>query len=54
MTYAKERFSTDDAALVMIDHQSGIMQLVHDYAPAEFRNSVIALAKLGERFGSDN
>jgi nicotinamidase-related amidase len=50
MTYAKERFSTDDAALVMIDHQSGIMQLVHDYAPAEFRNSVIALAKLGKVF----
>jgi len=34
----------------LIDHQSGIMQLVHDYSPAEFRNNVIALAKLGKVF----
>ena len=26
--YTKTRFSPDDAALVLIDHQSGIMQLV--------------------------
>jgi hypothetical protein len=32
----------------LIDHQSGIMQLVHDYPPAEFRNNVMALAKLGK------
>ena len=31
-------------------HQSGIRQLVHDYTPAEFRNNVIALAKLGKAF----
>jgi nicotinamidase-related amidase len=46
----KTRFSADDAALVLIDHQSGIMQLVHDYSPAEFRNNVTALAKLGRVF----
>jgi hypothetical protein len=44
-SYKDTRFS-----LVMIDHQSGVMQLVHDYSPAEFRNSVIALAKLGKIF----
>jgi nicotinamidase-related amidase len=49
-SYTKTRFSADDAALVLIDHQSGIMQLVHDYSPAEFRNNVIGLAKLGEVF----
>ena len=49
-SYTKTRFSTDDAALVLIDHQSGIMQLVHDYSPAEFRNNVMALAKLGKVF----
>lgn len=27
------RFSPDDSALVLIDRQSGIMQLVHDYPP---------------------
>jgi len=40
-SYAKTRFSANDAALVMIDHQSGIIQCVHDYSPAEFRNNVI-------------
>ena len=50
ISYTKSRFSANDAALVLIDHQSGIMQLVHDYSPAEFRNSVIALAKLGKAF----
>ena len=49
-SYAKTRFSANDAALVMIDHQSGIIQCVHDYSPAEFRNNVMALAKLGKVF----
>ena len=49
-SYTKSRFSANDAALVLIDHQSGIMQLVHDYSPAEFRNNVIGLAKLGKVF----
>jgi nicotinamidase-related amidase len=49
-SYTKTRFSADDAALVLIDHQSGIMQLVHDYSPAELRNNVIGLAKLGKVF----
>src|SRR5213594_3361268 len=47
-SYTKTRFSANDAALVLIDHQSGVMQLVHDYSPAEFRNNVIGLAKLGK------
>jgi nicotinamidase-related amidase len=46
-SYTKTRFSATDAALVLIDHQSGVMELVHDTSPAELRNSVIALAKLG-------
>jgi nicotinamidase-related amidase len=49
-SYTKTRFSANDTALVLIDHQSGIMQLVHDYSPAEFRNNVIGLAKLGKVF----
>src|SRR5262249_10710330 len=47
-SYTETRFSANDAVLVLIDHQSGIMQLVHDYSPAEFRNNVIGLAKLGK------
>ena len=49
-SYTKTRFSANDAALVLIDHQSGAMQLVHDCSPAEFRNNVIGLAKLGKVF----
>ena len=49
-SYTKTRFSANDAALVLIDHQSGIMQLVHDYSPAEFHNNVLGLAKLGKVF----
>src|ERR1700726_5342534 len=48
--YTKTRFSASDAALVLIDQQSGAMQLVHGYSPAEFRNNVIGLAKLGKVF----
>lgn len=48
--YTETRFFADDSALILIDHQAGIMQLVHDYPPAEFRNNVIALAKLGKVF----
>jgi hypothetical protein len=44
------RFSASDAALVLIDQQSGVMQLVHDYSPAVLRNNVIGLAKLGKVF----
>jgi hypothetical protein len=44
--YTKIRFSASDAALVLIDQQSGVMQLVHDYSPAELRNNVVGLAKL--------
>ena len=44
-SYTKTRFSADDTALVLIDHQSGIMQLVHDYSPAEFHNNVMALGR---------
>lgn len=49
-SYTEGRFSKDDSALLLIDHQAGIMQLNRDYSPAEFRNNVIALAKVGKIF----
>lgn len=48
--YTQDRLDADSAALLLIDHQAGIMQLVHDYSPAEFRSNVLALAKLGLAF----
>ncbi len=48
--YSQARFSKDDSALLLIDHQAGIMQLNRDYSPAEFRNNIVALAKIGKIF----
>jgi nicotinamidase-related amidase len=48
--YTEARFSKDDSALLLIDHQSGIMQLNRDPSPVEFRNNAIALAKVGKIF----
>jgi nicotinamidase-related amidase len=44
------RLSKDDAVLLLVDHQSGLMSLVQDYVPDEFRNNVLALADIGRLF----
>ncbi len=44
------RLSKDDAALLLIDHQTGLMNLVQDFSPDDFRNSVLALADIGEYY----
>jgi len=48
--YTESRCSKDNAALLLIDHQSGTMQLNHDPTPVESRQAVIALAKVGKIF----
>ena len=42
--------SADAAALLLIDHQVGLLSLVGDYTPEEFRNNVLALAGCGKTF----
>jgi nicotinamidase-related amidase len=42
--------SAETAALLLIDHQVGLFSLVGDYAPDEFKNSVLALAGCGKTF----
>ena len=34
----------------MVDHQTGLSELVKDYSPVEFRNNIIAHAALGKLF----
>lgn len=41
------RLSPDNAALLLIDHQTGLMQLVKDYEPDAFKNNILALADIG-------
>ncbi|TFK24047.1 ycaC protein [Coprinopsis marcescibilis] len=45
------RLDIDKAALLIVDHQIGLLQLVRDYSPEEFRNNVFAHATLGNAFG---
>jgi nicotinamidase-related amidase len=46
-----KRLSRDDAAVLLIDHQSGLISLVQDYSPAEFKDAVIALADVAKYNG---
>ena len=49
-SYSQNGFSKDNAALVLIDHQARIIQLVHDYSPAEFFSNMFALVKVDQAF----
>jgi nicotinamidase-related amidase len=44
------RMDKDAAALVLVDHQTGLFSLVQDMEPMEFKNNVLALAALGKFF----
>ncbi|MFO1071923.1 MAG: hypothetical protein U1E17_04315 [Geminicoccaceae bacterium] len=43
-SFQYRRLSRDDAACLLVDHQSGHVSLVQDYSPSEFKNNVLALA----------
>lgn len=42
--------SLDDAAVLLVDHQVGLLSLVGDYGPDEFKNNVLALASAAKFF----
>ena len=46
----RRRLSANDAAVLLIDHQAGLLSLVRDYSPDEFRNNVLALADTAKHF----
>jgi nicotinamidase-related amidase len=45
-----KRLSVEDAVVLLVDHQAGLLSLVHDYSPEEFRNNVLALADIARLF----
>lgn len=49
-TYKYRRISKEDAAVLFVDHQSGLTALVQDYPPSEFKNSILALADMAKFF----
>ncbi len=50
MAKAYKKLSKEDAVLLLVDHQSGLISLVQDFSPDDFKNSVIALADIGKFF----
>lgn len=48
--YKYNRLSKDDAVVLLVDHQSGLISLVQDYSPGEFKNNVLALADVATFF----
>ncbi|NEP45948.1 MAG: hydrolase, partial [Okeania sp. SIO2H7] len=40
----------DDAAVLLVDRQAGLVSLVQDYSPNEFKNNVLALANVAKFF----
>lgn len=45
-----KRLNKDDAAVLMVDHQAGLLSLVRDIEPDRFKNNVLALADLARYF----
>jgi nicotinamidase-related amidase len=48
--YQYRRLCAEDAAVLFVDHQSGLTALVQDYSPSELRNGVMALAAVARYF----
>lgn len=50
MTNPYVRLNKDDAAVLLVDHQTGLLSLVRDIDPDKFKNNVLALADLAKYF----
>jgi nicotinamidase-related amidase len=48
--YKYARLSKNAAACLLVDHQSGLISLVQDFSPGEFKNNVLALAASAQYF----
>jgi len=50
MTKPYIRLDKDNAAVLLVDHQTGLLSLVRDIDPDKFKNNVLALADMAEYF----
>jgi nicotinamidase-related amidase len=48
--FTYNRLDKNNAAVLLVDHQSGLISLVQDFSPGEFKNNVLALADLAKYF----
>lgn len=44
------RLDKTDAAVLLVDHQSGLCNIVGDFSPDDFKNNVLALGDLAKYF----
>ena len=49
-TFKYNRLSKDDAVLLLVDHQAGLISLVQDFSPNELKNNILALTACGKYF----
>lgn len=45
-----QRLDKNNSLVLFIDHQTGLISLVHDFSPSEFKNNVLALADIAKYF----
>jgi nicotinamidase-related amidase len=50
MTKPYVRLDRDNAAVLLVDHQTGLLSLVRDIDPDKFKNNVLALAEAAKYF----
>lgn len=50
MTKPYTRLDKSQAAVLLVDHQTGLLSLVHDIDPDRFKNNVLAVADLAKYF----
>lgn len=51
MSKPYNRLDKNDAVVLLIDHQAGLISLVQDFTPSDFKNNVLALANSAKFFG---
>jgi nicotinamidase-related amidase len=49
-SFKYNRLDKNDAAVLLVDHQTGLTNLVHDFSPDDYKNNVLALAAAAKYF----
>jgi len=50
MSFSYNRLDKDNAAVLLVDHQSGLCNCVQDFSPDNFKNNVLALTDAAKYF----
>jgi nicotinamidase-related amidase len=50
MSIPYKRLNKDEAVVLLVDHQSGLISLVQDFTPSDFKNNVLALGAVAKFF----